>query len=88
MTNEQLELGLGGSKFAANPGRRQSRMARAAWWFSQMRKVVDCALDWQAALQNFLAWSNEFGFGEDFTTTIGYPYIVCLSNHGVPPSWP
>jgi hypothetical protein len=46
------------------------------------------ALDWEASLQNFLAWSNEFGFGDDFPTTIGYPYIVCLSNNNVPSQWP
>jgi hypothetical protein len=36
------------------------------------------ALDWESSLQNFFAWSNEFGFGDDFPTTIGYPYIVCM----------
>jgi hypothetical protein len=46
------------------------------------------ALDWDAPTQNFFAWSNEFGFGDNFPTTIGYPYIVCLSENGVPTSWP
>jgi N-acetylneuraminic acid mutarotase len=46
------------------------------------------ALDWYAPSQNFLAWANTFGFGDNFTTRIGHPYIVCLSNSGVPPSWP
>jgi hypothetical protein len=50
--------------------------------------TVTQALDWDAATQTFVAWSNEFGFGDDFATTIGYPYIVCLSDTGVPPSWP
>jgi hypothetical protein len=36
------------------------------------------ALDWDAPSQNFLAWSNEFGFGDNFATTIGYAYIVCI----------
>jgi hypothetical protein len=45
-------------------------------------------LKWDAFLSNFLAWSHEFGFGDNFPTTIGYPYIVCLSDTGVPPSWP
>jgi subtilisin family serine protease len=36
------------------------------------------SLDWDAPLQNFLAWSNEFGFGDNFPTTIGYPYVVCM----------
>jgi hypothetical protein len=50
--------------------------------------TVTQALDWSTPIQNFLAWSNEFNFGDNFATTIGYPYIVCLSNSGVPPSWP
>jgi hypothetical protein len=46
------------------------------------------ALDWDSAIQNFLAWSNEFGFGDNFPTTIGHPYIVCLSDQDVPEQWP
>jgi hypothetical protein len=46
------------------------------------------ALDWDAPTQNFLAWSNEYGFGDDFPTAIGYPYIVCLGDTDVPPTWP
>jgi hypothetical protein len=45
------------------------------------------ALDWDAPLQNFLAWSNENGFGDNFPTTMGYPYIVCLDNNA-PTQWP
>jgi hypothetical protein len=45
------------------------------------------ALDWNAAAQNFLAWSNEFGFGDNFPTTVGYPYIVCLDDTA-PAVWP
>ena len=47
-TNEQLELGFnpdtrcGGS----NGVPRQGRVARAAWWFAQMREVVERAMDW------------------------------------------
>jgi subtilisin family serine protease len=40
--------------------------------------TVQQALDWEAPIQNFFAWSNEFGFGDNFTTTIGYPYILCI----------
>jgi hypothetical protein len=29
--------------------RRQRRLDRAAWWFNQMRRAVDHALDWQCA---------------------------------------
>jgi hypothetical protein len=50
-------------------------------------QTVVQALDWDAPLGNFLAWSNIFGFGDNFPTTIGYPYIVCLDNTA-PPSWP
>src|ERR1041385_7104468 len=49
MTNEQLELGLSGAKLAANPAKKQTRMTRAAWWFGQMRQIVDRAIDWQPA---------------------------------------
>ena len=49
MTNEQLELGLGGATPLALPPSRESRMARAAWWFTQMRRLVSAAVDWEAA---------------------------------------
>jgi hypothetical protein len=39
----QLELGFKG---AAIP-RRQQKINRARWWFTQMRRAVDSALDWQ-----------------------------------------
>jgi hypothetical protein len=48
MTNEQLELGLNG-KALNPPARRENRMARAAWWFTQMRQLVSNAVDWTAA---------------------------------------
>lgn len=43
-TNEQLELGLAGVKLSAVPP--HNRIARANWWFSQMRDVVGRAMDW------------------------------------------
>ena len=49
MTNEQLELGLGRAKLPAASSKRQGRMTRAAWWFGQMRQIVDRAIDWQPA---------------------------------------
>jgi len=49
MTNEQMELGLGGVKFVTPPSRRAGRIQRAAWWFAQMRQIVDRAVDWQPA---------------------------------------
>lgn len=46
------------------------------------------ALDWDATRQAPLIWLNVFGFGNNFPTTPGFPYIVCLSDSGVPPIWP
>ena len=46
------------------------------------------ALDWDATRQNPLVWLNVFGLGNNFPTTPGFPYIVCLSATGVPPVWP
>lgn len=46
------------------------------------------ALDWEATRQNPLIWFNAFGLGNNFPTTTGSPYIVCLSNTGVPSIWP
>ncbi|HEY3761431.1 MAG TPA: hypothetical protein VGN23_06760 [Verrucomicrobiae bacterium] len=43
-TNKQLELGLAGLKISAAPP--QGRIARANWWFTQMRDVVGRAMDW------------------------------------------
>jgi hypothetical protein len=51
-TNEQLELGFNpdnrcrGSNGGARP---ENRITRATWWFSQMREVVERAMDWSAA---------------------------------------
>jgi hypothetical protein len=48
------------------------------------------ALDWSVSFQNFLAWSNDpgpGGFGDNFATTPGHPYIVCLDNTA-PTVWP
>ena len=48
-TNEQLELGFNGLKRLTGHKRRQGRVARAAWWFAQMREAVERAMDWNAA---------------------------------------
>jgi hypothetical protein len=45
------------------------------------------ALDWDTANQAFLAWSNEFTFGDNFPVSPGEPYIVCATDT-VPPYWP
>jgi len=49
MINEQMELGLGGAKLVGQSNRREGKIARATWWFAQMRQIVDRAMDWQPA---------------------------------------
>jgi hypothetical protein len=49
MTNQQLELGYGNANQPAPLSHRRGRVARAAWWFSQMRNAVQSAVDWQPA---------------------------------------
>ncbi len=49
MRIEQLELRLDGAKPTVTPRRERGRMARAAWWFDQMRRLVSAAVDWEAA---------------------------------------
>jgi hypothetical protein len=49
-TDNQLELGFNaGLRPPPGPGRREGRIARAAWWFAQMRDVVERAMDWETA---------------------------------------
>ena len=45
ITNEQLELGFNGVKLCVKPTGRKGRIARAGWWFAQMRSIVSCAVD-------------------------------------------
>ena len=47
-TNEQLELGFNGIQRLVNSPRHRGRVARATWWFAQMREVVERAMDWNA----------------------------------------
>jgi hypothetical protein len=51
MTNiNQMELGLSTAQRLANSlNHRRRRANRARWWFAQMRRAVDSALDWQPA---------------------------------------
>jgi hypothetical protein len=44
-TNEQLELGFNGAKICVKPTGRKGRIARAGWWFAQMRAAVSCAVE-------------------------------------------
>jgi hypothetical protein len=51
MTNEQMELGFGGTARLKVLSRKQQRAPRASWWFERMRAVVDSAFDWSATPQ-------------------------------------
>jgi hypothetical protein len=44
-TNEQMELGFNGLRPRAGAPRREGRIARAAWWFNQMRDIVGRAME-------------------------------------------
>ena len=44
MTNAQMELGFNGMRLA-KAGRRHGRIARASWWFAQMREIVNRAVE-------------------------------------------
>ncbi|MDR3378585.1 MAG: hypothetical protein P4M10_07860 [Verrucomicrobiae bacterium] len=47
--NQQLELGFNGTPRRVSGRRRESRVARAQWWFAQMRAVVAEAVAWPPA---------------------------------------
>jgi len=44
-TDNQLELGFTGNRPQANAARREGRIARAGWWFTQMRDIVERAME-------------------------------------------
>jgi hypothetical protein len=46
-TNEQMELGFnsGAGYRGAPPTCREGRIARAGWWFAQMRDIVGSAME-------------------------------------------
>ena len=47
MNGQQLEMSFEQSIHLRRVTRRQRRMTRARWWFTQMRQVVDRAWDWE-----------------------------------------
>jgi hypothetical protein len=47
---EQLELGFTGTVVPQGPAAGERRLKRAAWWFQQMHRVVNEALDWHPAV--------------------------------------
>ena len=44
-TNEQLELGFHGVEIRPATPPREGRIARANWWFGQMRDIVERAME-------------------------------------------
>ena len=46
-TNEQLELGFNATQSRIYGHRRETRVARAKWWFAKMRAVVADAAGWE-----------------------------------------
>ncbi len=49
MNKQQLEISLPAKQCRRINTRRQRRISRARWWFNQMRRVVDEAIDWRPA---------------------------------------
>jgi hypothetical protein len=47
----QLDLSFNGLAHGDRPGyrRRQMLRSRATWWFQQMRRAVDSAIEWRPA---------------------------------------
>jgi hypothetical protein len=43
--NEQLELGFNGARLCVKTTGRKGRIARAGWWFAQMRGIVERAVE-------------------------------------------
>lgn len=43
----QMELTLNSRAVRLSRMARQKRRQRAQWWFSQMRRVVDAAMEWR-----------------------------------------
>ena len=44
-TDNQLELGFTGIRPRPNAVRLEGRIARAGWWFTQMRDIVERAME-------------------------------------------
>ncbi len=50
MNQQQMELSLAGKRnLCPRVARRDQRRNRASWWFGQMRRVVERAIDWEPA---------------------------------------
>ncbi len=55
-TNQQLELGFNGTQTRIFGRRRETRMARAQWWFAKMRAAVENAWQEQVAPRPEQGW--------------------------------
>ena len=42
-----MELGFNGTIVGRACENPKQRLKRAQWWFKQMRRAVDCAMDWK-----------------------------------------
>lgn len=51
MSNAQLELTLTPPVTVSLKPPARARQTRATWWFNQMRRIVDGALDWTPSQQ-------------------------------------
>jgi hypothetical protein len=49
ITTNQMELGFKQLQLSASATERHRRQTRAEWWFKQMRRVVDLAMEWRPA---------------------------------------
>jgi hypothetical protein len=47
MNTNQMELSLKAKQARVTAKQKQQRQQRAQWWFAQMRRVVDTALEWK-----------------------------------------
>ncbi len=47
MNTNQMELSLKSKQMRATARQKQRRQQRAQWWFAQMRRAVDSALEWK-----------------------------------------
>ena len=51
MQTQQMELTFNAAGSIRRAFHKPSRLARARWWFEQMHRAVDRALDWQPTAQ-------------------------------------
>jgi hypothetical protein len=47
MNTNQMELGLKAKQTRVPSRQKLARQQRAQWWFAQMRRAVDNALEWK-----------------------------------------